>query len=354
MPQSPIKMISFPSHHSFGDIYVRDPAQGYDERWWASMPSQSLALGVVPQERFANWMHFGEARGVRQVSQGSAPGLRVSLDISNNLELIGALDPLDINVLDLSYTPLTDYGYEQFVPKMPGAKYLDLSFTFVTMGAAAASAQLADLEILHLAFTRLGSHALEHLGELEKLVVLNLMGTNIIEPDPSPLSNLEKLTSLECLDLSFNKFGDKDLNVLPGFESLRILNLVNTDITDEDIETIKEIPSLRRLYLGRNRITDNGVKSLSRMSGLRSLSLSGSEVTDTSIEYLSELNYLDKLFIRGTTISLDGLKELSGNMPGCRIDHGHGDDDRSAEYQGTRIADIIHQDLLEEEEKDQG
>lgn len=350
MVQSPIKMISFPAHHSFGDIYLRDQDQGYDERWWASMPSQSLALGVVPQERFANWMHFGEARGVRQIN--ADPGLRVSLDISNNLDLVGALDPLDIKVFDLSYTPLTDYGYEQFVLKMPGAKYLDLSFTFVTSGAAAASAQLADLEILHLAFTRLGSHALAHLGELEKLVVLNLMGTNIIEPDPSRLSNLEKLTSLECLDLSFNKFGDKDLNVLPGFESLRILNLVNTDITDEDIKTIKEIPSLRRLYLGRNRITDAGVKSLSKMGGLRSLSLSGPEVTDTSIEYISELNYLDKLFIRGTTISLAGLKALSGNMPGCRIDHGHGDDDRSTEYQGTRIADIIHQDLLEEEGKD--
>ena len=352
MVQSPIKMISFPAHHSFGDIYLRNPEQGYDERWWASMPSQSLALGVVPQERFANWMHFGEARGIRQVDVSSEPGLRVSLDISNNLDLVGALDPLDIAVFDLSYTPLSDYGYEQFALKMPKVKYLDLSFTFVTSGAAAVSSSLSELQILHLAFTRLGSHALQHLGELDKLIVLNLMGTNIIEPDPSRLSHLEKLSSLECLDLSFNKFGDKDLNVLPGFESLRVLNLVNTDITDEDIDTIKEIQSLRRLYLGRNRITDNGVKSLSKMGGLRSLSLSGPDVTDTCIQYLSELNYLDKLFIRGTTISLDGLKELSGSMPGCRIDHGRAEDDRSDEYLGTRITDILHQDLLEEEGKD--
>ncbi|MDF1537060.1 MAG: hypothetical protein P1S46_11295 [bacterium] len=351
MVQLQTKLISFPSHHSFGDIYVRDPAQRYDERWWASMPSQSLALGAVPQERFANWMHFGEARGAREVDVSTEPGLRVSLDISANLELVSALDPLDIQVFDLSYTPLTDYGFEQFALKMPVVKYLDLSFTFVTSGAAVAAAHLSALEILHLAFNRLGSHSLEHLGALEKLVVLNLMGTNIIEPDPSRLSSLAKLTSLQCLDLSFNKCGDKDLKVLPGFESLRILNLVNTDITDNDIETIKEIQSLRRLYLGRNRITDNGVRSLSKIGGLRSLSLSGPGVTDTSVDYLSELNYLDKLFIRGTTISRDGLKALSGNIPGCRIDHGRGDDDRSEEYQGTRITDMIHKDLLEEEKK---
>jgi hypothetical protein len=200
----------------------------------------------------------------------------------------------DLSRLDLSYTRITDVGFQQ-LKGLRNVTELDLRY--------------AEL---------IGDGALAAIRDWKKLRVLNLRGTKVTD---TGLAFISHLPNLETLDIGYALITDNGLELLTGLPKLKSLAIGGNKMTDVGLNSLRPAKSLEALDLsGMQRtdsglwfvtVTDGGLESLASLTNLTSLNVRGAKITDAGLEKLAPLKKLEELDLSETKVSAKGLGSLA-------------------------------------------
>ena len=211
--------------------------------------------------------------------------------------------------LDLSHTPITDPGLENLAGLIH-LERLDLNDTEVSDVGLAGLPKLLSLEHLSLTGTAVTDAGLVHLASVRRLANLDLAGTGITDLG---LPALGECQELESLTLSLTKVSDAGLPSVARLSKLQRLYLFGLPVTDQGAAVIGQLRNLTTLSLTSEKITDKGVKSLNQLQDLTILYLPQTAVTDQGVQELVPLKHLARLDLSGTAVTdrvVDSLKSM--------------------------------------------
>ena len=132
-----------------------------------------------------------------------------------------------------------------------------------------------------------------------------------------------------------------DLDALLRIDGLRQLFFDGCDISNIPLEPLKQFSSLEILSFNQTGISDAGLVHLQQLPALKELSLDGAyRVTDQGLQTLAKCPCLTDLSIRDTPVTLQGLIQLSAELPELQINSTHGVlGNRKLALSGTRSTD---------------
>ncbi|MGE5294792.1 MAG: M56 family metallopeptidase, partial [Solirubrobacterales bacterium] len=232
------KVVHFPADRSLGVLHTRE----------RDFPTDSYTTSLY-------WRKLGEARGDVTVPAGKA----LRLDVDDNALRAGspfaALQPDDIQMLDLSMCKDSDDSVLTDIARLRGLKALDLTVTTVTGDGLDHLREIPDLRWLSLASTPLNDEGAAHLASLGSLEYLNLRYTKITD---AAMAHVGGLRGLKWLSLDGTAVGDEGMAMLKASTSLQSLSLWNCKITDEGLGHLDGLVNLTELDLVATQITDKG------------------------------------------------------------------------------------------------
>ncbi len=236
------------------------------------------------------------------VNAAAPPGTEADLRASwiTDSDLIAMGRRTGLSRIDLSYTRITDVGFQQ-LKSLPDVTELDLRY--------------AEL---------IGDGALAAIRDWKKLRVLNLHGTKVTDTGLALIANLP---SLEVLDIGYALITDNGLELLTGLPKLKSLTIGGNKMTDVGLSSLRPAKGLTTLDLsGMQRtdsglwfvtVTDAGLDSLASLTNLTSLNLRGAKITDAGLQKLAPLKKLEELDLSETRVSAKGLAALAA-LPNLR------------------------------------
>ena len=269
--------------------------------------------GIAQLAALENLVEF-KAAGVRAVDWSVAhavrgmPRLR-ALDVSRtalvgNATLVALVSPARssvLEVLEASFTSITDSGLARCLPYLKNLRRVDLESCNVETALVELRVCLR-LEDVCIADTAAGNDVAEALSDLD---------------------------GLRRLDVSFTPMvNDIGMRYLSKIGGLRELSMSTTDtVSSEAVRLLVKLPRLRRLDMSGCRISDTHCTFLGKMGSLRHLDLGGGEMTARGVERLSTLKRLSMLSLaHGRRIADDAcpsLMRMSGlrllNVSGCAL-----------------------------------
>ena len=278
--------------------------------------------GIAQLAALENLVEF-KAAGVRAVDSSVAhavrgmPRLR-SLDVSRtalvgNATLVALVSPARssvLEVLEASFTSITDSGLARCLPYLKNLRRVDLESCNVETALVELRGCLR-LEDVCIADTAAGNDVAEALSDLDGLRRLDVSFTPMINDigmrylskiaglrelsmstmdrvSPEAVRLLVKLPRLRWLDMSGCRVSDAHCTFLGKMSSLRHLDLGGGEMTARGVERLSTLKRLSKLSLAHGRcIADDACPSLMRMSGLRVLNVSGCALSDRSIRLLA-------------------------------------------------------------------
>ncbi|HLJ10948.1 MAG TPA: hypothetical protein VKU82_07155, partial [Planctomycetaceae bacterium] len=228
-----------------------------------------------------------------------------------------------IDMLDLSYSPVTDQGL-QHLRELKSLKTLWLDKTAVTDAGLANLKMLQNLELLSVRWTAVSDAGLLCLKSLPRLQSLYLVDTQVTG---SGLAHLASLSQLRSLDLRRVPAGDVQLAPLASLTGLVSLDLQSTRLSDAGLAQLAALDRLEWLNLAGTEITDEGLGHLSAFPKLRELSLNNTGVSDAGLIRLRTLRSLRKLYLHFTAggdgrVTQSGKCSLRDALPELTISDG--------------------------------
>jgi len=357
------RTVVFPSDLSMGKLYVRN--QGWrEEIWQEALRANNFILdGQGPPRDRSGWQELGEAKGTVAVPANQELRLQIDRFASEELSPLTALNPNDLQrldltyldsdkqlihlkgltglkVLNLQYANLHDVGLRH-IKELTTLEELDLRETYIGDTGLKHLKQMPNLKVLNLRDTHISDTGLIHLAEhpslqslslpfligdtgltyLAELISLRMLDLNGAKISDAGLAHLAKLTNLSTLNISGTQISDAGLVYLKEFRSLKSLDLSNTYIGDAGLAHLKGLTSLEALNLYVTQITDEGLIHLKGPTNLKTLNLSENSIgySDASLAPLAELTSLRVLGLYNTYISDEALARLKQTLPNCVI-----------------------------------
>ncbi len=228
-----------------------------------------------------------------------------------------------LHSLDLSRTPITDYGIKP-LSKLKTVTNLTLNNTHLTPNGLAQLAELPWLRELHLDSTEANDETLLALSLLPNLRVLEVRDTAITDKG---LENLLAAKHLRTLSISGTAITNRglasvakmnltelnmwDTNVSPGLmeqlkgcKKLNRLCLSRVNLSADDIAKLSELPSLNYLQLYHiKNLKDDDLRTLSKPKSLEKLHIEDCPLSDNAGKYLNQMHELDELSINDCNIT---------------------------------------------------
>ena len=223
-PARPERGVHFPMERGLGELLGRP--QG----------THRGALSSSPWEQLGIWQRVGRARTDVTLPAGTDVLLDLSPAAVVDLVELTTLQPDDLQVLDLSDTPLRDADLRHVV-HLTGLQALHLGGTGVGDAAVDAVLGLGGLEELSLAGTRVSDAGLAGLAQLPRLRDLDLADTGITD---AGVARLGRLTQLRRLRLTNTAVTDAGLLPLLHLH-LRHLDLCGTQVSFLGLVRLKQV-----------------------------------------------------------------------------------------------------------------
>lgn len=220
----------------------------------------------------------------------------------NDADLARMASMRDTKQLDLSFTLVTDAGFER-LRQLPAVEELNLaSAELLTDTAIGYIRGWNRLRVLNLRGTDITDTSMEHIGHLTALESLDISYTQVTS---NGVEHLAALTRLETLSMGGNKIAGPALHVLKSLPRLKHLNLSGaqkrnsgtwaTTITDGDLDIIGALHGLESLNIGGLRLTGAGLARLGKLSNLRRLDLGKTRIVARDLTVLAEMPRLERL-----------------------------------------------------------
>lgn len=337
------RTISFPDHHSLGEIYLCDPGSILDQ-WNRKTGRLGAALGriTVPAGKRLTLRIRGEVDRLHLIAtlpHDAIQGINFFYSEVTDRGLPFLHGQVTLQAIDLSATKTTDAGLA-YLQHLNQIEELDLCTRGITDAGVAYLRNLGRLKELNLCQTKTTDMGLQHLSGLKSLQTLKLIGTQITDAGlihlrgltglqrlslcqtaigDEGMSHLRFLTGLQQLNLSCVRLTDEGLAHFRDLARLQQLDLSGTEITDEGMRRLAGFHSLEELFLSGTQVGDRGIASLRGLRSLQRLDLSNTRVTDASLPYLRELENLAYLELSFTAITDAGVASLKKALPDCLI-----------------------------------
>jgi Leucine-rich repeat (LRR) protein/protein-tyrosine phosphatase len=187
------------------------------------------------------------------------------------------------------------------VPKMKGAKTLDLSRNFL-------STLPDEIETLQTSLVNLNlnSNRFDRLPA-SLLTLTNLESLSLASNDVDTLEGIEKLTKLVTLEVQINGLGQLPQH-LSKLKNLKKINLSSNEI--KSIENIANLPNLEILNLSSNRIQEVP-DNIGTLESLNELILTGNQIKKISPQ-ITKLKKLTQIYF--TSNQLTEIPENFGEL----------------------------------------
>jgi len=240
-----------------------------------------------------------------------------SIDISGTnvtnagMKHIGQLR--DLKMLRLDRTGITDAGIRNLVAErsLDHAKYKPLiallaEHDLISNQSISQLHNLPALQILDLSYTLVTDDGLRALTNSAPAVKeLDLSNDNISD---AGLAECAKLKYLIFLGVSHTRMTDRGLRYLISNRDLRSINASYTRITDGGlVRFLKKFPKFNALYLRNTQISDQAISAIARSKDLQWLDLRNTRVSDRGLLRLASVTSLKELAVSGSGVTADGI-----------------------------------------------
>jgi Leucine-rich repeat (LRR) protein len=339
------RVVRFPEDVTIGRLYIVTKPPPEKRLWYAALVWENK--------------HLGESRGEVKLPTDGMLRLDVVGDAWRKAQSFAALEPNDVQILNLfgckdiddylmlqigrltglevlfigdstisarglqhltklkNLKAFSIYGYLSsedlvYLYELPLLEYLCFNGPMVNDKKVAAIGKITWLTQLSIGGGQVGA-GLAYLKDLKSLRCLNL--SELRNPNINrDLIHITGLTNLEEMVLENAQVGNAGLAHLSKLPKLKRLNLeknpITKEITDAGMVYIKDIISLEELVLPYD-ITDAGVEHLSTMASLKKINLGGHGITDKSMARLAQMKSLERLEILSNNVTDAGMEKLS-------------------------------------------
>lgn len=227
--------------------------------------------------------------------------IRVSMNFIQTVYFptAGIFDKLTI--LELSYSNLNAFDFEQVVRLMPNLIELDLSSNQIRLISPPRELSAKSLQFLMLdsnLIENLASNVFEPFGEL---TYLYLNGNLLRELVNNVFTGLSHLI---LLDLSSNRITSVRSNTFNGLESLEVLYLTYNRIKRLPVGCFTSLVSLRQLDVSHNTLESIGRDDFIGLISLEELYLSDNYLVSIEAHFARHMPLLVYIYVDGNYISL--------------------------------------------------
>jgi Leucine-rich repeat (LRR) protein len=154
-----------------------------------------------------------------------------------------------------------------------------------------------------------------HVGRLKKLEQLRVHRMT----GDAGFAHFAGLTNMKILNMPNCRITNAGMAHLKGMTKLENVILSATNVSDAGVLYLKDKPELKLINLTRTKITDAGMEHLKDLTALQKLFISYTNITDASIPIIKGFTNLNTLYMQGAHISNEGVQEITGTLPNCRI-----------------------------------
>jgi Leucine Rich Repeat (LRR) protein len=325
------RIVRFPSDRSMGKLYISD--KGLD-------PLLAQAMLVFAKD------HLSDARGDVAIPSGKKLCLKVSDEAAKNLSPFAALNPDDLDMLDLGWTQVTDAELVN-VNCLTGLKDLCLGGTQITDVGLANISELIGLERLSLSGTEISdsgvyrlfghvgiSACLDHFGETgpesfsEGMIVYINVDHPVYKDEAQKadtrITHVARLLSQEIAVMRGPIDPQQRITHVEHQGKIPLLefsDLINVPLSDTGLVEILGLVKLQHLDLSRTQISSVGLEYIRGLTGLLSLNLSGTRISDEGLGHLERLTMLKHLYLPGSYVSYNAVARLRRALSNCLIEN---------------------------------
>ncbi|UCE48112.1 MAG: hypothetical protein JSW47_21255, partial [Phycisphaerales bacterium] len=288
------RIVHFPADKSLGRLRIRDRGS----------------------QHWQDWKDYGFARGDVVVPDDKELELTVIFEAFDNRSCLVALDPDDIQELDICSQEIADADLVH-IKDLTGLE--SLTFGGTCMGPCPLTGHglfnlknMTKLRFLMLDCTNLTDDNFVHLKSLKALEKLWIHRNRQFTGDG--LVHLVNLPSLCELQLYSTPIGNDALKHVNKLKALEALSLQSTQVTDEGLAHLKDMSSLKELLIPR-QITDDGLVHLKGLTSLEKLIIYSTDITDVGFAHLKNLSSLKSLTLFSPRVTPAAVEQLAKDLP---------------------------------------
>ena len=116
---------------------------------------------------------------------------------------------------------------------------------------------------------------------------------------------------------------DGALEGLPELPALNQLFLAKLPVSDDDVVAlVRKYPNLIAIALHDSKVTDAGMATVAKLEFLERVYLDGTSVSDKGLQLLANCEKLRMVSALRTAITPEGVGELQGVLPECKVSLG--------------------------------